>query len=137
MFRLALHWQILIGMVLGVLIGIGLRAIGTRQSSLPQESLPPGVAQVEFQDSPDEVTIVVTTESGDVSTYVVGGAIPDAGAENTPAVFLPTLKKLSGDAPEIAQAFHCMAGPGDGGWLTVPIVWENCFSGCSTWLPFP
>ncbi|MAR11947.1 MAG: dicarboxylate/amino acid:cation symporter [Blastopirellula sp.] len=116
MFRLALHWQILIGMVLGVLIGIGLRAIGTRQSSLPQESLPPGVAQVEFQDSPDEVTIVVTTESGDVSTYVVGGAIPDAGAENTPAVFLPTLKKLSGDAPEIAQAFH-LHGRSWGRWL--------------------
>lgn len=116
MFRLALHWQILIGMVLGVLIGVGLRAIGSRESTLRQTALPSGVSQVDFVDSPDEITITVTAISGEVKTYVVGGTIPDVGAEPSDSIFIPTLKQLSGEASEVSQAFH-LYGRSWGRWV--------------------
>jgi hypothetical protein len=43
MFRLALHWQILIGMITGTVIGIGLNIAASEKSADVQEGLPAGV----------------------------------------------------------------------------------------------
>ncbi len=50
-FRLALHWQILIGMVAGAVIGVSLNLFASTRSVRLVEDLPPGFSAVEIDDA--------------------------------------------------------------------------------------
>ena len=55
---LAQHWQILIGMLAGAIIGILLNSTqGRSEVQLEQDTLPPGLTSLAIVDSPDRVEI--------------------------------------------------------------------------------
>jgi proton glutamate symport protein len=58
MFRLALHWQILIGMVAGSLIGLGLNFTLSTRSVTVTDGLPTGISQATISDSSERTEIV-------------------------------------------------------------------------------
>ncbi|MCH7728889.1 MAG: hypothetical protein IH991_20745 [Planctomycetes bacterium] len=65
MFRIALHWQILIGMTLGAAIGITLnRTSGERSVDVATADLPKGVSKVTIRDTPDRIDIEITDSKG-------------------------------------------------------------------------
>lgn len=69
--KLELHWQILIGMVLGAIIGITVNSLlSTRHSELT-EGLPSGVQVASVHDSTDLIDIRWTTTSGAQERRVV------------------------------------------------------------------
>ncbi len=49
MFRLALHWQILIGMIAGSLIGLGLNLTASTRTVTVSQGLPADIAQSDHQ----------------------------------------------------------------------------------------
>ena len=80
MFRIALHWQILIGMTLGAAIGItfnrtsGERTVTIDETDLPKgvppkaqrpkTVLPEGVSKLMIRDTPDRIDIEITDDKG-------------------------------------------------------------------------
>jgi proton glutamate symport protein len=66
MFRLALHWQILIGMILGAVIGITLNiGAGERRVELPESALPSQVLAFRAHDTISRIEIEVTRQTAD------------------------------------------------------------------------
>ena len=66
MFRLALHWQILIGMVAGSLLGLVLNFGSSEQTTKlgPEDKLSAGIVSAEITDSSSRTTIRYTDETG-------------------------------------------------------------------------
>lgn len=56
-FRLALHWQILIGMIAGAIVGISLNLFASSKTVRVAEGLPDGVTAIEIVDSSGRVEI--------------------------------------------------------------------------------
>lgn len=80
MLRLALHWQILIGMIAGAVLGIALNVtVGTASITL-SEGLPSGLEQVEIDDSTSRTEIRTREDDGTLATYLIDptSADPDA-----------------------------------------------------------
>ncbi|MFT5524938.1 MAG: proton glutamate symport protein [Pirellulaceae bacterium] len=99
MKRVPLHWQIMLGMLLGALIGISLNAYaGVSTTSVPSEELPAGFTSIEFKDSTDLIAIKLQPPEGDAKVIHIDGT---RKAENSVA----TLKKLSETEPEIHSLF--------------------------------
>mgnify|MGYP006960599499 FL=1 len=62
MMKLALHWQIAIGMTLGALIGISLNIYGgTRNTVVQEDKLPTTLTSLEIYDSSNHIKIDWTT----------------------------------------------------------------------------
>ena len=57
MFKLALHWQILIGMLAGAAIGVTLNATGGRSRTVISDGLSSDVSAVEIDDTHDAIEI--------------------------------------------------------------------------------
>ncbi len=96
--KLELHWQILIGMVVGALLGIGVnRQYSTRTSQLTS-GLPAGMAAATVHDSTDLIQIDWTTEAGDEQSFVVDPT------GNTPGCVL-TLEDLAKQSPTAVAVF--------------------------------
>jgi proton glutamate symport protein len=103
MAKLALHWQILIGMLAGAAIGVGLNVGGGRSTVVIDEGLPAGVRTVSIEDSADHTTIRRHMADGTEKVFVIttAGEAP-AGVEAaevfeswpTFATAEPTLVKL-------------------------------------------
>jgi proton glutamate symport protein len=71
MFRLALHWQILIGMLAGAAIGLGMNfTVGSSETSIT-EGLPAGLAEVVIEDSTDRTLITTTGQDGATASYLI------------------------------------------------------------------
>lgn len=71
MFRLALHWQILIGMVAGSVLGIALNWGAGRRSVTVTESLPPGIRQATIEESAERVEIRYVDEDGVETVWLI------------------------------------------------------------------
>lgn len=71
MFRLALHWQILIGMITGTVIGIALNIAASEKSADVQEGLPVGVRSLSVEDTASRSEIKVLRDDGTVDTFVI------------------------------------------------------------------
>lgn len=100
MSRIALHWQILIGMVVGAAVGLTLNAtLGDRQSEVPKEELPQGVAAIAFHDTPNRIDIHITDSDGEDRKIVVDST------DRKPGVFV-TLGKLEDNNAEIHGYFQ-------------------------------
>ena len=74
MSRVALHWQILGGMLLGATLGLALNFTASdRQSELVPEDLPAGLTAVSFHDSSNRIDIRITDADGQTRHLVVDG----------------------------------------------------------------
>jgi proton glutamate symport protein len=83
MLRLALHWQILIGMVAGSLIGLGLNlTVSTRSVSVSQ-GLPSGITQATISDSSERTEISYIDESENRIIRVIDPIGQDADVYRT------------------------------------------------------
>lgn len=72
--KLALHWQILIGMLAGAAIGVGLNVGAGRSRVVIEDGLPAGVAAVDIDDSPDQTTIHWRAADGTEEVFIIGSA---------------------------------------------------------------
>ncbi len=100
MRNLALHWQILIGMVAGTLLGIGLNLFfGTREVSVTQ-ALPAGIVSAHVIDSSARTEIRYVKSSGDEVLRV----LDPLSRQNDEARSVEALKSLDSVAYEIYQA---------------------------------
>ncbi|HJN08433.1 MAG TPA: dicarboxylate/amino acid:cation symporter [Pirellulaceae bacterium] len=74
MGKIALHWQILAGMLLGATIGLTLNfTVSEATSEVPAENLPAGIRQVTIHDSSDLIKIDITDEDNNTQHVVVDG----------------------------------------------------------------
>ncbi|MFP6753412.1 MAG: hypothetical protein VB855_17145, partial [Pirellulaceae bacterium] len=65
MSRIALHWQVLIGMVVGSAIGLSLNwGWSVREVTVGQDDLPAGLSSLELVDTRDRVEIRYVDETG-------------------------------------------------------------------------
>ena len=87
MLKLALHWQILIGMLAGAAIGVGLNIGAGRSRVVIEDGLPAGVAAVEIDDSADQTTIRRRAADGAQEVFVIGPAAEAADANAGAEVF--------------------------------------------------
>jgi Na+/H+-dicarboxylate symporter len=92
--RLALHWQILIAMVVGAVVGLLLngtvstsRCLVTGNENLPATAIEKQVATLTFHDTTDRVEIVVVRVDGTMVRFVVDGTRREEGS-------VPTLNQL-------------------------------------------
>lgn len=68
--KLELHWQILIGMILGAVIGVSVNLQLSERSTTLDSGLPSGVETAQVNDTPDKIEISWTKE-GVSETWVV------------------------------------------------------------------
>ena len=83
MTKLALHWQIAIGMAIGAIAGVSLNIYGgTRTTVVQGDQLPSTLTALTIQDSPNHIAINWTTVSGEERSAIVDGTrkTPDAAA---------------------------------------------------------
>ena len=100
MSRLALHWQILGGMVLGAGIGLTLNFTASeRNTDVQQTDLPKGITQAVLHDSSNLITIELTEESGKKRNLVVDGTRRTPGS-------VVTLEKLHAEDEQAYEIFH-------------------------------
>lgn len=98
--KLALHWQILIGMVVGAAVGLTCNVkLGQRSVKLSADDLPEGLTSLEFRDSPSLVVITAVDQTGRRQQWVVDGT------RKTPGSFA-TLEQLGKKSPEVYRWFH-------------------------------
>ena len=72
MGKIALHWQILAGMLLGATIGLTLNlTVSEATSQVPAENLPAGIRQVTIHDSSNLIKIDITDEDNNMRHVVV------------------------------------------------------------------
>jgi Na+/H+-dicarboxylate symporter len=101
MSRIALHWQVLIGMLVGSTIGLSLNwGWSVREVTVGQDDLPAGVSSLEFVDTRDRVEIRYTDEKGD-HHLVVDPASRQPGDQQT-------LKQLEDKHPRQFRWFKQM-----------------------------
>ena len=89
MFRLALHWQILIGMIAGSILGILLSAMASQKTTTLMDGLPDGIVKVVIEDTAEKSTIRYTHADGSVQQRVVS-ALP---SDETEFANLDSLRK--------------------------------------------
>jgi Na+/H+-dicarboxylate symporter len=74
MGKIALHWQILAGMIVGASIGLTLNfTVSEATSQVPADNLPAGISQVTIHDTANLITIDITSEDGSTQRIVVDG----------------------------------------------------------------
>lgn len=100
MSRIALHWQIVAGMLLGASIGLTLNfTVSERSTIVATENLPTGIARAEIHDSADLITIDLELDDGTSRRAVVDGTKRTPGS-------VATLKKLQAVDGQAFNIFH-------------------------------
>ncbi|MBC8353867.1 MAG: dicarboxylate/amino acid:cation symporter [Planctomycetes bacterium] len=100
MSRLALHWQILGGMVLGAAIGLTLNfTVSDRNTTVADDKLPAGITAATLHDSANLITIELTQEDGSERRFVIDGT------RRTPNS-VATLEKLHAQDAQAFDIFH-------------------------------
>lgn len=100
--RLALHWQILIGMLIGAAIGVSLNLMaGEGEVSLDAQTakLPSGFERVEIRDTTDVIEIRVDRSDGTQQSLTVDGTRETPGS-------IATLKQLGEKHPDAYAVFQ-------------------------------
>jgi proton glutamate symport protein len=98
--KLALHWQIAIGMVFGAVVGVSLNLLaGVRETEVTANRLPPGLESLSISDSPNHVRLAWTHEDGTTGTAIVDGTRQTPGAA-------ATVDELARTNPEAADWLH-------------------------------
>ena len=98
--KLALHWQIAIGMLVGAIIGVSLNLLaGTRETVVATQQLPSGVSALTISDSPNHIRLAWTRDDGTTDAAVVDGTRQTPGAA-------ATVDELARVNPEAADWLH-------------------------------
>lgn len=98
--RLALHWQIAIGMLLGAVIGVSLNLLaGSRETKVATENLPAGLSDLTISDSPNHVRLTWIKDDGTTGKAVVDGTRQTPGAA-------ATVEELTRVDPQAADWLH-------------------------------
>ncbi len=98
--KLALHWQIAIGMLVGAIIGVSLNLLaGTRETVVATQQLPGGVSALTISDSPNHIRLAWTRDDGTTDAAVVDGTRQTPGAA-------ATVDELARVNPEAADWLH-------------------------------
>ena len=109
--RLALHWQILVGMLVGSLVGLLLNLAGSRHTITVEEGLPQPLVRATIDDSRERVVIVLVDDQDGTTRYVIDDRQTDA---------LATLDQLR-DADDVAADVYLRYGQSPakywGGWF--------------------
>ena len=114
MWRLALHWQILIGMAAGAVLGIALNAgWGTRQTEIDR-GLPANVDQVTVLDSTERTVLRVVQRDGTVRQLVIDPLGRPTEPEQPPGAeavapqveTFRTVNELAAQYPAIASRYE-------------------------------
>lgn len=111
--RLALHWQILIGMVLGAVVGIAVNNTLGRAERRVVEGLPEGIAELHVLDSPSHIEITLERADGDERTFVVDPTSDDPQAYRS----LEALEKEFPQAEQLFQQYGQSRGRQIGEWF--------------------
>jgi Na+/H+-dicarboxylate symporter len=112
MRRIALHWQILIGMVLGAVGGLVVNATLSSQSS----NTPDG--RIAFEDNPNRVTITYHDAAGEIQRQIIVGPPPDKKRPRPPfeVTRYETLGQLEGADATAFRQFQ-QNGRSKGRWI--------------------
>ena len=131
MTRLALHWEILIGMVAGAIIGVTCNLLcGEHTAQVPHDQLPAGIQQISFVDTTNHVEIRVTANDGTERRLLVDPT--QLGAKNVFA----TVDQLAEKQPQLAKLFE-RYGSSWARWIGVALSASGiCFSACCRWWPY-
>ena len=102
MMRLALHWKILYGMIVGAAVGLTLNlAAGRRTTDLDPDDkvLPAKIKRLHIIDTPDRIEITIEPVQGEAQKFVVDGSRTEKGALTT----LDRLEEVDADAYQLFQ----------------------------------
>lgn len=100
--RLALHWQILAGMILGAAIGLTLNfTVSERTTDVPEEDLPTGVTGLKIEDSSNVIRLDIADFDGVSRRLVVDGTRTEADSVAT----LKKLQEVDGQAYDLFQQY--------------------------------
>lgn len=100
MSKIALHWQILWGMVIGAAIGLTLNlTVGDRHTVVPEDRLPEGVTALEFHDTADRIDIDLTLADSAPQHWVIDATRREPDS-------LASLMKLEEEAPLAYEFFY-------------------------------
>jgi Na+/H+-dicarboxylate symporter len=102
-FRLALHWQIFIGMIAGAVIGISLNLLASSQTVRVVDGLPGGVTAMEIADTSGRVQIRLFQDEQVVRELVVD---PTSAGEDR----FRSIDQLKAQEPEIAKLYAAHGG---------------------------
>jgi Na+/H+-dicarboxylate symporter len=97
MFRLALHWQILIGMIAGSLLGLGLNVAASTRTVTVSQGLPANIARATINDSSGRTEISYVDATGKETRRVIDPITRDDAAVRT----IDQLKKADPIAAKI------------------------------------
>lgn len=125
--KLALHWQIAIGMLVGAIIGVSLNLLaGTRETVVATQQLPSGVSALTISDSPNHIRLAWTRDDGTTDAAVVDGT------RQTP-VPLPPLMNLPASILRQPIGSIALAAAPPASWVKQPRRLATCFCGSSRW----
>lgn len=113
MLRLAIHWQILIGMIVGSLLGLGLNIAASTRSVTVTSDLPPGITQATISDSSRRTEIIYVDAKSAEIKRVIDPIHPDGDASRT----LDELRKQDPTAAEIYLKHGQSLAKRMGGWF--------------------
>jgi Na+/H+-dicarboxylate symporter len=98
--RLALHWQILGGMIIGAAVGLTLNFTASdRVRDVPEQDLPKDVTRLFVRDSTNRIDVRIEYEDGEQKHWVVDGTRRVDGS-------LATLERLAKKDPEAFGYFQ-------------------------------
>lgn len=113
MTKLALHWQILIGMVAGTLLGVFLNLFASTTDVNVTTDLPPGITSAAVMDSSDRTIIKYIGDEGDAVIRTVDPISREPGVIHTVA----ELEKVDPAAAAIYQTHGQSTAKRWGGWF--------------------
>ncbi len=99
MLRIALHWQILAGMIAGCLLGLVLNLTASDRSVTVTNNLPDGILEAEVTDSSSRTTIRYRDDQQKETTVTVA---PDSVSKDS----IRTLAELAEKDPQASQIYH-------------------------------
>ena len=101
-FRLALHWQILIGMLVGAGVGLALNiAVSDTKTEVPATQLPAEIRSLSIHDTTNRIDIHITDDQGESRVWVVDGTRRIPGSVAT----LQKLEEKDAQAYALFQTF--------------------------------
>ncbi len=99
--KLALHWQILIGMLAGAAIGVGLNVGGGRSHVVIEDGLPAAMRAVSIEDSSEQTSIRQRMADGAERVFVIRGAGEAPAGAGAASVF-DTWSEFSRQEPALS-----------------------------------
>ena len=99
MLRIALHWQILAGIIAGCLLGLVLNLTASDRSVTVTNNLPDGILEAEVTDSSSRTTIRYRDDQQKETTVTVA---PDSVSKDS----IRTLAELAEKDPQASQIYH-------------------------------